>query len=80
MNQEYGSSYPSIPATTIPYWDERCGEYFYKQDEFIETLDRIIQKEENNLYKPREFIMENLAMEVCENKFIKLIQSQKQKI
>lgn len=77
MNQEYRSNYPDIPATTIPYWDERCGEYFYKEEEFIETLDRFIKKEEENQYKPREYIMENLSMDVCQNRFIKLIQSQK---
>jgi hypothetical protein len=28
MNQEQNSSYNNIPATTIPYWNESCGEYF----------------------------------------------------
>jgi len=32
MNQEYMSTYNDIPGTTIPYWDERCGEYFYNID------------------------------------------------
>ena len=33
MNQEEGYNYPDIPCTTIPYWDETCGEYFYEANE-----------------------------------------------
>ena len=29
MNQEYGCNYADIFATTIPYWNEICGEFFY---------------------------------------------------
>ena len=36
MNQEEGINYPDIPATSIPYWDNRCGESFYNKEEFEE--------------------------------------------
>jgi hypothetical protein len=77
MKQEYGSSYSEIPATTIPYWDERCGEYFYKAEDFIETLDLFIEKEESQKYKPREYIMENLSISVCERRMVNLIKKYK---
>lgn len=71
MNQEYGSTYDDIPATTIFYWDERCGEYFYNFDELENTLNTFISKIET--YKPREYILENLSIKKCEEKLNDLI-------
>jgi len=71
MNQEYGQHYPDIPATTIPYWDDRCGEYFYDMTDFQEKSRKFF----NNLdtYCPREYVLENLSSSVCEKKFINMI-------
>jgi len=71
INQEYGFNYPSIPATTIPYWDNRCGEFFYEQKDFLKTYDKFISN--LNSYKPREYILENLSVEKCAENFMKLI-------
>ena len=73
MSQEYGGNYNKIPCTTIPYWDERCGEYFYEQNEFIETYDRFIDKLDT--YKPREYVLDNLSVEMCSERFKELITS-----
>jgi hypothetical protein len=71
MNQEYRSNYPPIPATTIPYWDETCGEVFYEKNEFIETLHKL----ECNLnnYKPREYILKTLSPPICQQRFVQLL-------
>jgi hypothetical protein len=71
MNQEYGSNYEDIPATTLPYWDECCGEVFYNISELENTYNKFINNIEN--FKPRKFILENLSMEVCEKKLIETI-------
>ena len=71
MNQEYASNYNDISATTIPYWDDRCGEYFYQKDEFEITFLKFIQKLDN--YKPREYIVENLSIAKCANNFLNLL-------
>jgi hypothetical protein len=71
MNQEYGKNHPDIPATTIPYWDYRCGEYFFDIHEFQETINRFIANLDN--YRPREFVLENLSIDVCEKKFLECI-------
>ena len=71
MNQEYGSRYADIPATSISYWDERCGEYFYKECEFVEKYNKFISK--LSTYKPREFVLENLSVEVCGERFKELL-------
>jgi len=71
MNQEYGSSYGYVPCTTIPYWDERCGEFFYDIKELEEIYNTFISK--LNTYKPRQFILENLSVEKCSEKLVNLI-------
>jgi hypothetical protein len=71
MHQEHGSSYTNIPATTIPYWDDRCGEFFYSLDELPYTYDKFINNLNN--YKPREYILENISIEKCGNKFIEIV-------
>ena len=74
MNQEEGINYPAIKATSIPYWDERCGEYFYNSNEFEETYNRFINKLDT--YKPREYILENLSVEKCAENLKSLINRQ----
>jgi hypothetical protein len=71
MSQEYGVNHPNIPATTIPFWDSRCGEYFYNESEFLSTFQIFLSRLET--YRPREYILENLSSEICEKRFIDLI-------
>lgn len=71
MNQEYGSNYEDIPAKTNSYWHERCGEEFFNSLELEPIYYKFINNLEN--YKPREFILENLSLEICENKLIDII-------
>ena len=72
MNQEYNSNYQNIPATTIPYWDERCGESFTHPSQMEETFERFVNC--LNEYKPREYILENLSVEACSKRFLELIE------
>jgi len=71
MNQEVGPNYDNHPATTIPYWDERCGEYFHREDEMEHTFDLFLSK--LHTYKPRDYVVENLSLDVCENMFINYV-------
>jgi hypothetical protein len=71
MNQEYMSCYSNLLATTTSYWDNKCGELFYNINEFEVTYNKFIENLNN--YKPREFILDNLSIEVCENKLIEVI-------
>lgn len=73
MNQEFGSSYGPIPCTTIPYWDNQCGEYFYDINELEEKYNTLISKLDQ--YQPRQFILENLSVEKCANKMETIIKS-----
>lgn len=71
LNQEVGSNYEDIPATSISYWDHRCGEYFTHESELETTYDRFISNLEN--YRPRDFVLENLSIEKCAQKFIQIV-------
>ena len=73
MSQEYGSNYSNYEATTIPYWSEECGEYFYEQHEFEDKFNLFMSKLDT--YESRKFILEKLSIEVCEQKLINLIKS-----
>jgi hypothetical protein len=78
MNQEYGQSYNDIPATSIPYWDERCGEFFYDMNDFKEKAALFFEKLET--YNPREFVLETLSNHICEKRFIDIILELKQSV
>lgn len=71
MKQEFKSTYDDIPATSIPYWDNRCGEYFTKQEEFLDIYKKFITNLDN--YKPRDYVLENLSFDVCKQKFLEII-------
>jgi hypothetical protein len=71
MNQEYGPNYDDIPATAVPYWDMRCGEVFYKREHFDYTYTLFMSKLE--YFKPREYVLSNLTMEHCKNRFSQLL-------
>jgi hypothetical protein len=71
MNQEYGSNYNDLPATTTSYWETKCGEVFYNYMDLEDTYNKFICNIKN--YKPREFILENLSVEVCENKLMEVV-------
>uniref|UniRef100_A0A6C0JZH7 Glycosyltransferase n=1 Tax=viral metagenome TaxID=1070528 RepID=A0A6C0JZH7_9ZZZZ len=71
MNQEMGPNYADIPATTIPYWDSRCGEIFYKREHFDYTYSLFMSKLRH--YKPREYVLSTLAIDRCEKEFLKLL-------
>jgi len=73
MNQEVGQHYSDIPATAIPYWDERCGESFYNESQIEETFTLFLSKIET--YQPREYVLENLSIDICEQKLIDIVNS-----
>ena len=71
MNQEYGSNYQDIKATTIPYWDARCGEFFTDLNQLEFVFNKFITNFHN--YNPREYILDNLSIDKCREKFVDII-------
>ena len=73
MNQEHGSNYEDIPCSTIPYWNDKCGEYFINVEELPNKYNKLIQDIEH--YNPRQFILDNLSIKKCDEKFTNLIKT-----
>jgi len=71
LNQDNESTLPDIFATSIPYWDDTCGEVAYSSEDFVRVYSMFLSKLE--LYRPREFVMKYLSMDVCERRLLDLI-------
>lgn len=71
MSQEYGSSYPDVAATTIPYWDHSCGEVVYDCEDFAKVYSVFLSKLDS--YRPREFVIKGLSVDVCSDRFLDLV-------
>jgi len=50
-----------VPATSIPYWDERCGEVFFKKEDMMKTFNKFYAR--INDYDPKAYIRDNLSFE-----------------
>lgn len=75
MNQEHGQKYPNIKATTIPYWDDACGEHFTTISQLSETFSKFMHKLNENAYAPRKYVLENVSMHKCKERFEELVKS-----
>jgi glycosyltransferase involved in cell wall biosynthesis len=60
-----------LKATSVPYWDSRCGELFYEKEEFSTKLMTILQKYEE--YHPRAFILETLSPVACYKRLTEIL-------
>jgi len=57
---DQGEAY-RVPATSIPYWDERCGEVFFNINELEVTFSKFYATLDQ--YDPKAFIKDNLSFE-----------------
>ena len=57
---DQGEAY-RVPATSIPYWDERCGEVFFNIDDLEVTFSKFYATIDQ--YDPKAFITDNLSFE-----------------
>jgi glycosyltransferase involved in cell wall biosynthesis len=50
----------AVPATSVPYFSERCGERFIGIDDFAPALDRFVER--LDWYAPRAYVGEKLSL------------------
>ena len=50
-----------VPASSVPYFDARCGERFKDLEDLPAALDRFLERRDT--YAPRAFVAERLSME-----------------
>ena len=53
---------PNIAATSVPYFDDRCGERFEGLKDLDEKISMFMGKIGASAYSPRDFVMENLTL------------------
>lgn len=62
---------PEIAATSVPYFDARCGMRFRGINEFSEKLTEFIDRRPH--MAPRDYIVENLTTEKCSAHYLRLL-------
>jgi len=66
---------PIVKATSVPYFDERCGMKFTDLNEFISTFGNFFETALSNQFSPREYILENLSIERSTDKMLDIYNS-----
>jgi hypothetical protein len=64
---------PHIPATSVPYWDERCGVRFEHVHEFEPRLDEVLEARRAGRFAPREFVLVRLTLERCAAHYMEIV-------
>ena len=63
----------SVPATSVPFWDERCGEKFYDFNEMEKTFDKFYATIDK--YNPKEFVKDTLSFECSVKTLLEILES-----
>lgn len=58
------------PASSVPYWDNRCGTKFARAEQFREALDQFLAEQSGGAFSPRSYILENLTLETCAQAYL----------
>jgi hypothetical protein len=61
------------PVTSIPYWDERCGDSFERAEEVAFKWEHFWQRYLAGIFKPREYILETLTLERCAQRYLDFV-------
>ncbi len=69
---------PEIPATSVPYFDERCGLRFQEAPQFPGKLDEFWSRLQAGAFRPRDFVLENLTLEKCAQQYVALLRQASQ--
>ena len=62
-------------VSSVPYWDHRCGEKFRDAGEFGVALEKFLSRLNQTDFRPRDYILENLTLELCAQKYVALYES-----
>jgi hypothetical protein len=69
-----------VPATSIPYWDTRCGVDFRLPTDFAEQLQIFLEKLDRAEFSPRSYILENLRLEQGAQNYLDLLNTAQKEI
>ncbi|WP_206539311.1 glycosyltransferase [Aurantiacibacter luteus] len=60
------------PVSSVPYFDERCGDRFASIGDFDRKLDIFLAALETGTYDPRSYVLENLTLEICARRYVEI--------
>jgi len=63
----------ALPASSVPYFDHRCGRKFGAAHEFDDALGRFLADMRQDRFAPREYILDNLTLEACSQRFVDIL-------
>src|SRR5262249_105732 len=63
-----------VAATSVPYFDARCGEKFSDIEQFAPQLDLFRERLGQGKFRPREYILETLTLERCARNFVDILE------
>ena len=63
------------PVTSVPYWDDRCGQKFSDFVEFELVWNTFWADVKNARFNPRAYILENLTLEKCAQNYVEIARS-----
>jgi len=63
---------PEVAATSVPYFDERCGLRFRDVSEFSPQLSKFLELVSSAVLAPRDYVLENLTLEKCAQAYLRL--------
>jgi glycosyltransferase involved in cell wall biosynthesis len=66
---------PFVRATSVPFFDERCGVTFSNVSEFPQTFRLFFEDCLSGKFDPREFILENLSIEKSTERMLDIYNS-----
>jgi hypothetical protein len=64
---------PNVPATSVPYFDGRCGLKFPDIGEFPERLVEFLDLMHSGAFVPRDYVTENLTLEKCSAHYLRIL-------
>jgi glycosyltransferase involved in cell wall biosynthesis len=62
--------WPSVPASSVPYFSGECGVKFRRLEEFDERLDEFLSRR----FRPRSYVLENLSVEDCALRYLRIFE------
>lgn len=65
------------PVTSVPYFDQRCGEKFTDMEEFRQKLPLFLENISNSDYRPRQYITENFDLKERAKAYLELLEKAK---
>lgn len=66
---------PHVPASSVPYFDARCGERFANFDAFSEALGVFLENLHAGRYEPRDYMLENLTLKRSAQRYLDLLEA-----